>query len=273
MERARALGASNWHLVTRHILPNVMPVIFANTVLTVALVDPGRDDALAPRARRSQQHLVGRHHLRRVRRRGALGRPLVVADPAGRLHLPRDPRVHDVRLRARRGPQPEDPGAMSRERPLGPRSPRHVPDEGRRRSRRPRRRTSRSSKGEVLGLAGESGCGKSTIAGAILRLHAPKTKIEGEHHPRREGRARAQARASCARSAGPARRSSSRGRCTRSIRSGGSATRSSRRSRSTSWPASARRGSARRSCWSRSASPLGASTTTRTSSPAGRSSE
>jgi peptide/nickel transport system permease protein len=37
VERARALGASNWHVISRHILPNVMPVIFANTVLTVAL--------------------------------------------------------------------------------------------------------------------------------------------------------------------------------------------------------------------------------------------
>jgi peptide/nickel transport system permease protein len=37
VERARALGASNWHLIKRHILPNVFPLIFANTILVVAV--------------------------------------------------------------------------------------------------------------------------------------------------------------------------------------------------------------------------------------------
>lgn len=37
VERARALGAGHWYVVTRHILPNVTPVLFANAVLTVAL--------------------------------------------------------------------------------------------------------------------------------------------------------------------------------------------------------------------------------------------
>jgi peptide/nickel transport system ATP-binding protein len=36
------------------------------------------------------------------------------------------------------------------------------------------------AKSEVVGLAGESGCGKSTIAGAILRLLPPKTKVNGQ---------------------------------------------------------------------------------------------
>jgi peptide/nickel transport system permease protein len=37
MERARALGGGHWHQMTRHILPNVMPLVFANTTLTVAI--------------------------------------------------------------------------------------------------------------------------------------------------------------------------------------------------------------------------------------------
>jgi peptide/nickel transport system permease protein len=37
LERARVLGASRWHQMTRHVLPNVMPMVFANTTLTVAI--------------------------------------------------------------------------------------------------------------------------------------------------------------------------------------------------------------------------------------------
>ncbi len=37
MERARALGAGNAHQMSRHVLPNVMPMVFANTTLTVAI--------------------------------------------------------------------------------------------------------------------------------------------------------------------------------------------------------------------------------------------
>src|SRR5262249_45845954 len=37
IERSRGLGGSDWHVVTRHVLPNVTPVIFANTILTIAI--------------------------------------------------------------------------------------------------------------------------------------------------------------------------------------------------------------------------------------------
>ncbi len=36
LERARVLGAARRHQITRHVLPNVAPMIFANTTLTVA---------------------------------------------------------------------------------------------------------------------------------------------------------------------------------------------------------------------------------------------
>jgi peptide/nickel transport system permease protein len=37
LERARALGGGNWHQMSRHVLPNVMPLVLANTTLTVAI--------------------------------------------------------------------------------------------------------------------------------------------------------------------------------------------------------------------------------------------
>lgn len=37
VERASGLGAGNGHLIWHHVLPNVFPIIFANTILTVAI--------------------------------------------------------------------------------------------------------------------------------------------------------------------------------------------------------------------------------------------
>jgi peptide/nickel transport system permease protein len=37
VERSRALGAGHRHLIGRHLLPNVIPIVFANTTLTVAV--------------------------------------------------------------------------------------------------------------------------------------------------------------------------------------------------------------------------------------------
>ncbi len=36
LERAKALGAGHWHQMTRHVLPNVMPLVLASTTLEVA---------------------------------------------------------------------------------------------------------------------------------------------------------------------------------------------------------------------------------------------
>jgi len=38
LERAKVLGDSDWQQMTKHVLPNVMPLVLANTTLTVAIV-------------------------------------------------------------------------------------------------------------------------------------------------------------------------------------------------------------------------------------------
>ena len=70
VERSRALGAGDWHLITRHILPNVFPVLFANTVLMVALSILAETTLSLLGLGGPNAVVVGRHHLRGVRCRG-----------------------------------------------------------------------------------------------------------------------------------------------------------------------------------------------------------
>lgn len=37
IERARAIGAGDWHILRKHVLPNVIPLMFANTILIIAV--------------------------------------------------------------------------------------------------------------------------------------------------------------------------------------------------------------------------------------------
>jgi ABC-type multidrug transport system fused ATPase/permease subunit len=95
-------------------------------------------------------------------------------------------RVHAVRVRHGRDPQPQAAG--SDERPVGPRPRGDVRHAGGADHGRARGVSFDIEKGEVLGLAGESGCGKSTIVNAILRLLPPgATRPAGA--PERRGRA------------------------------------------------------------------------------------
>ena len=146
VDRSRALGASNWHLMTRHIVPNVSPLILANTTLTVPIVilseatlsflglgDPTNpswgkmlDDAFETR-RGHSGGLVGLH-------------PARSRDPARRA------RVHALRHRAGGDPRPAAEGPEANEPPRGQRPARDLQrgepgaDTGRARRRRHARR-------------------------------------------------------------------------------------------------------------------------------------
>ena len=52
VERSQALGASTFWIMRKQILPNVLPLIFANTVLIIALAILSEVDAVVPRPRR-----------------------------------------------------------------------------------------------------------------------------------------------------------------------------------------------------------------------------
>ena len=70
VERARALGRGDWHMIARHVLPNVMPVILANTVLIVAIAILSETALSFLGLGDPVQHLVGHDPRAGVRGRG-----------------------------------------------------------------------------------------------------------------------------------------------------------------------------------------------------------
>ena len=80
VERARVLGASNWSILTRHVLPNVSPVIFANAILTVAIAILTETTLSILGPRRPDRNFMGHRHPRRLCRWRDDQPVLVVAD-------------------------------------------------------------------------------------------------------------------------------------------------------------------------------------------------
>ena len=197
VERARALGVGHWPRDRRHISSQRHArVLFANAVLTVAIAILSETTLSFlglgdPNASRGA-------HIEEAFTNGALtsGYWWWIIPPGVSRSCMVVLVVHDVRVRARRDPESEAEGPMtvlSLEdlRVTYQTSGGGVPAV--------RGVNLEIEKGEVVGLAGESGCGKSTIAGAILRLLPPRTKIEGTIEARRPGRARAEARQAASR--------------------------------------------------------------------------
>ncbi len=105
IERAKAIGSSNRHIMTKHVLPNVMPLIFANLVLVVAIAILSGDHAVVPRPRRPAQLQLGHHAPLRLGQRRGRSPGVVVPAAAGHRHHPRRARLHVHRHGLRRSPR------------------------------------------------------------------------------------------------------------------------------------------------------------------------
>ena len=253
----------------RHILPNVIAAHPRERDADRADRDPLRDDARVPRARRSDARLVGPDARGGVRRGRARARGVVVVPAARALRdLASCSRSRSSDGRSRRSSTRgcASGGPMTRAAPLGarPRTSPTAPSAGD--VPAVRGVSFDLAPGETLGLAGESGCGKSTIAGALLRVLPRGTQRHGRGAARRRGRPADEARPA-------ARRALDRdvdrlpGRAARA--QPGAASRRPDRGGDRAAPDRAERGGAgRASCSRPSACLRGARPTTRTSSRA-----
>ena len=80
--RAKAIGAGDAHILRRHVMPAVLPLMIANTVLIISLASPGGVDAVLHRPRRPDAHQLGPDAELRLQSWSDLGRSVVGADSA-----------------------------------------------------------------------------------------------------------------------------------------------------------------------------------------------
>ena len=178
LERAKALGGGNWHQVTRHVLPNVMPLVLANTTLTVSLAILA-ETTLAFLGLGDPLHASWGTILHQAYAQdGDQQRRLVVGGVPGSRRGAGGPGVQHGRSRPRAHPRPAAAGAVMTLLEIKDLTVEYKVAGGWLPAVRGVNLTVDS--GETVGIAGESGCGKSTMAGAILRLLPVATKVTGE---------------------------------------------------------------------------------------------
>lgn len=189
--RARAVGAGNGHIISRHILPLVMPILVVQAVLVVSLAILN-ESALSFLGLGDPTAISWGQMLNYAFGRGAmsvgawwalvapglgivwvvLGLTLLgqgleqVLNPRLETHhlMPHKPTVDDkVAGHARR---PVEAGSLLEVRNLSI----HYINEGKPPARAVENISFNLKKGELIGLVGESGCGKTTLMLALLRL-------------------------------------------------------------------------------------------------------
>ena len=226
VDRSRALGATDWHLMTRHVLPNVSPLVLANTTLTVPIAILS-ETTLAFLGLGDPFNASWGKMLQEGFEAGA------VTTQAWWYYVPPGLGIMLVvlaftlvRAGARRGPRPAAAGTSADERrgrpaAVGARPARDLPvgeragAGGARRELRPRRGRDARAGGRV-GLR-QVHAGRRDAAAA-----AEGHRGHGRGAARRRGRADDEARPAARRALDRRWRSCSRARCTRSTRCSGS---------------------------------------------------